>query len=88
MNGNDAPFQIIPKLSHAAKYQADTGIEGSPDNNRRIMSSLFREFMEALKSEKDFKKFLNHARDQMKQQQQSPVNPKTMRRGYHYDKLG
>jgi hypothetical protein len=52
------------------------------------MSSLFREFMEALKSEKDFKKFLNHARDQMKQQQQSPVNPKTMRRGYHYDKLG
>ena len=60
------------------------------------MSSLFQEFIAALNSEKDFKKFLHHFRDQIKQKKPDnnkspvavhPVNSKTMRRGYHFDKL-
>jgi len=57
----------VPKLRHAPIEETENENEGSPNNNRRIMSSLFREFMEALKTENDFKKFLNHARDQMRQ---------------------
>ncbi len=61
-------FQAVPKLRHAPIQEAAADKEGSPKNNRRIMSSLFAEFMEALKSENDFKKFLHHARNQMKEQ--------------------
>ncbi len=69
LEGQDIPFQkAVPKLRHDPIQEAAVDKEGSPNNNRGIMSSLFHEFMEALKSENDFKKFLNHARNQMKEQ--------------------
>jgi predicted GIY-YIG superfamily endonuclease len=62
--------QSVPILKHDTRKEETVDREGieksSPDKNRLIMSTLFQEFMEALNSENDFKKWLHHVKGQMK----------------------